>query len=90
MTSGTFAALGVRVDAVQIPDVIRQMETWIERDRSCHSVVFANLHGISEAREDEGIRTAMNGAALVVADGMPLVWLGRLRGHPMPRRVYGP
>jgi len=27
---------------------------------------------------------------LVVPDGMPLVWLGRRRGHHLPRRVYGP
>jgi N-acetylglucosaminyldiphosphoundecaprenol N-acetyl-beta-D-mannosaminyltransferase len=26
----------------------------------------------------------------VVADGMPLVWLGRSQGFPMKRRVYGP
>jgi N-acetylglucosaminyldiphosphoundecaprenol N-acetyl-beta-D-mannosaminyltransferase len=29
-------------------------------------------------------------ASLVVPDGMPLVWLGRLHGYAMPRRVYGP
>jgi len=30
-------------------------------------------------------------ADLVVADGMPLVWLGRWQGHnKMKRRVYGP
>jgi len=90
VTQPSFAALGVRVDAVQIPDVIRQMETWIEKDRSSHSIVFANLHGISEAKQDAQLKYAMNGAALVVADGMPLVWLGRLRGHAMQRRVYGP
>ena len=27
---------------------------------------------------------------MVVPDGMPLVWLGRLRGHGLRRRVYGP
>jgi exopolysaccharide biosynthesis WecB/TagA/CpsF family protein len=29
-------------------------------------------------------------ADLVVPDGFPLVWLGRRKGYPLRRRVYGP
>jgi N-acetylglucosaminyldiphosphoundecaprenol N-acetyl-beta-D-mannosaminyltransferase len=32
----------------------------------------------------------LNSADLVVADGMPLVWLGRWQGCALRRRVYGP
>lgn len=48
------------------------------------------MHGISEANTDSEFKTVVNSADLVVPDGMPLVWLGRLRGHSMRRRVYGP
>src|SRR4051794_29757004 len=33
--------------------------------------------------------SALPGARLVVADGMPLVWASRLRGTPLPERVAG-
>ncbi len=90
MMQRSFHILGVHVDAVQIPNVIRQMEDWIANGRTCHSIVFAGLHSISEANRDSRFKTIVNGADLVVADGMPLVWLGRFHGHSMRRRVYGP
>ena len=86
----TFSILDVQVDVVQIPDVVKQMEAWIAEGPASHSVVFAGMHGISEANRDSRYKTIVNGADLVVPDGMPLVWLGRLRGNSMRRRVYGP
>jgi N-acetylglucosaminyldiphosphoundecaprenol N-acetyl-beta-D-mannosaminyltransferase len=85
-----FRILGVRVDALQIPAVANRMEQWIADGRACHYIVFSTLHGISEANKDSEYKSIVNGADLVVADGMPLVWLGRLHGHAMRRRVYGP
>src|SRR2546428_14180632 len=43
-----------------------------------------------EARRDESLRAVFNAAGLAVPDGMPLVWVGRLRGRRDVRRVYGP
>ena len=90
MMRRTFRVLGVHVDAVQIPDVVTQMEDWIANGRVCHSIAFTGMHGISEAKRDSQFKMVVNSADLVVPDGMPLVWLGRLRGHSMRRRVYGP
>ena len=87
----SFRVLGVRVDAVQIPDTIGILEGWIgERGRPRY-VAVTGMHGVSEAQTDSLFREALHGADLVVADGMPLVWLGRMRGRKqMRRRVYGP
>ena len=35
-------------------------------------------------------RYILNSADLVVPDGFPLMWLGRRKGFPLQRRVYGP
>jgi N-acetylglucosaminyldiphosphoundecaprenol N-acetyl-beta-D-mannosaminyltransferase len=86
----SFEVLGVHVEAVQIPDVVTQMEDWIAEGRTCHSIAFAGLHGISEANKDSRYKSILNSADLVVPDGMPLVWLGRLHRHSVRRRVYGP
>ncbi len=88
--AGTFPVLGVAFDAMQIPDVIDQMRQWIAWRQACRYIAVAGMHGITEARHNAEFRKAVADADLVVADGMPVVWLGRLRGHSMPRRVYGP
>jgi N-acetylglucosaminyldiphosphoundecaprenol N-acetyl-beta-D-mannosaminyltransferase len=86
----TFRILGVRVDAVQIPDVVKQMEDWIADGQTCHYVAFTGMHGVSEANKNSKFKNILNSADLVVADGMPLVWLGRLNGMALTRRVSGP
>jgi N-acetylglucosaminyldiphosphoundecaprenol N-acetyl-beta-D-mannosaminyltransferase len=88
--SGPFHVLGVRVDAVQIPDVIARMEEWIARREGCRFVAVTGMHGVTEAQHDAEFKTILNAAGLVVADGMPLVWIGRRHGFEMRRRVYGP
>jgi N-acetylglucosaminyldiphosphoundecaprenol N-acetyl-beta-D-mannosaminyltransferase len=86
----SFRVLGVRVDAVQIPDVIELMERWIAARSACHFIAFSDMHVIGEAQCDPSFKHMLNSADLLVADGMPLVWLGRWHGYAMRRRVYGP
>lgn len=85
-----FKVLGVRVDAVQISDVVAQMKRWISERSDSHFVAVTGMHGVSEAHKNPRFRKILNAADLVVPDGMPLVWLGRWHGHPIRRRVYGP
>jgi N-acetylglucosaminyldiphosphoundecaprenol N-acetyl-beta-D-mannosaminyltransferase len=86
----SFRVLGVRVDAVQIPDAVRRMEDWIARRDGCRYVAVTGMHGVTEAQHDVEFKTILNSAGLVVPDGMPLVWIGRRHGFDLRRRVYGP
>jgi N-acetylglucosaminyldiphosphoundecaprenol N-acetyl-beta-D-mannosaminyltransferase len=87
----SFQVLGVRVDAVQISDVVTRLRSWIEdRESNTRFVAVTGMHGIAESRQNSHFRTILNAADLVVPDGMPLVWLGRSKGYPLRRRVYGP
>src|ERR1700747_1144784 len=85
-----YKVLGVRVHAVQIPDVMHQMNHWIATRQGCHCVAVTGMHGVIEAQHDPTFKQVLNRADLVVPDGMPLVWLGRRYGHNLERRVYGP
>jgi len=85
-----FRVLGVRVNAVQIPGVVEQIEGWIADRSRCRFIAVTGMHGVTEAQHDLLFKKVLNSADLVVPDGMPLVWLGRLRGHSLQRRVYGP
>jgi N-acetylglucosaminyldiphosphoundecaprenol N-acetyl-beta-D-mannosaminyltransferase len=79
------------VHAVQIPEVIRVLQSWIEERGPARFVAVTGMHGISVSREDRDFEAILRNASLVVADGMPLVWLGRMQGYKnMKRRVYGP
>ena len=86
----SFRVLGVRVNAVQIPDAISVMEEWIRERDLPNFVAVTGMHGVMEARHSPVFKAILDEAGLVVPDGMPLVWLGRRKGFTMRRRVYGP
>ena len=81
--------LGVGISAINIPMVLKVIDGWIHsRDR--HYICVTGVHGVMESQRDEGLRSIHNAAGLVTPDGMPLVWLSRLRGQRHVDRIYGP
>lgn len=85
-----FRVLGVRVDALQLPDVSAIIEQWVQDHGRCRYIAVTGIHGVMEAQHDPEFKRILNSADLVVPDGMPLVWLSRLKGIGLKRRVYGP
>lgn len=65
------------------------IEGWIESGDHQY-VCVTGVHGVMESQSDESLRAIHNQAGLVTPDGMPLVWLSRLRGANHVDRVYGP
>jgi len=84
-----YGVLGVWVDAVDQRRAQDVIEDWIARAEPGY-VCVSNVHSVMEARRDESLRAVLNAAGLAVPDGMPLVWVARLRGCRDVRRVYGP
>jgi N-acetylglucosaminyldiphosphoundecaprenol N-acetyl-beta-D-mannosaminyltransferase len=81
--------LGVGVSAINMDLALETIRGWIER-REQHFVTVTGVHGVMESQRDEKIRDIHNRAGMVTPDGMPLVWLSRLKGQSHVRRVYGP
>lgn len=81
--------LGVGVSAINMATALEIIEGWIAR-RESHYVCVTGVHGVMESQRDESLRRIHNQAGLVTPDGMPLVWLSRLRGFHQVDRVYGP
>ena len=46
----------MRVNAVQIPDVIELMERWIATRSACHFIAFTGMHGITETQYDPSFK----------------------------------
>jgi N-acetylglucosaminyldiphosphoundecaprenol N-acetyl-beta-D-mannosaminyltransferase len=86
----SYSVLGVRVDAVQIPDVVFQMEDWIALHGACRYIAVTDMHSLMQAQHSASFKTILQSANLVVPDGFPLMWLGRRKGFALRRRVYGP
>jgi N-acetylglucosaminyldiphosphoundecaprenol N-acetyl-beta-D-mannosaminyltransferase len=86
----SFEICGVRVHAIEMADTLKQLRSWIDGSQaSARFVAVTAMHGVAEARQNEGFRHILNSADLVVADGTPLVWFGRIKGHRLRRRVSG-
>lgn len=88
--ASSYCVLGVRVDAVQIPDVVSTMKSWIGRRGACRYIAVTDMHSLMEAQHAVSFKRILQDADLVVPDGFPLVWLGRRKGFALRRRVYGP
>lgn len=52
-------------------------------------IATPNVDILRRAAHDEGVRSLLGTADLVVADGAPVVWAARLSGRPLPERVAG-
>ena len=81
--------LGVGISAINMAMALEIIEGWIAK-RESHYVCVTGVHGVMESQRDEQLRRIHNKAGLVTPDGMPLVWLSRLKGHRHVERVYGP
>jgi len=81
--------VAIRVDAVDLDAAARVISDWARHAESKY-VCAANVHMAMEARDRPAFRAIVNGADLIVPDGMPLVWMLRLLGLRRATRVRGP
>ncbi|HEV2472839.1 MAG TPA: WecB/TagA/CpsF family glycosyltransferase [Chthonomonadales bacterium] len=88
----------MRVDAVTREQALDAIEQFAAKRRAsletgdvlaCQQVVTVNTEFVMEAQRNSAFREAINAAALVVADGVGIVWATRLRGTPVPERITG-
>jgi N-acetylglucosaminyldiphosphoundecaprenol N-acetyl-beta-D-mannosaminyltransferase len=55
-----------------------------------HCISATGAHGLVEARRNPAFGQVLKAFAINLPDGMPLVWLGRLKGAHSMQRCYGP
>ena len=53
-------------------------------------ICITGVHGVMEGQDEPTFLRILNNAFLCTPDGMPMVWMGKLRGHKEMSRVYGP
>lgn len=81
--------LGVRLDEIGLASATQHVLDWALTTAG-HYVCVANVHMLMEAFDSAEFTEVINQADLVVPDGVPLVWMMRLKGSAQQNRVYGP
>lgn len=80
---------GVPVHAVEYGQVWNLVHRWAA-ERTGRYVCFAAVATVIHARDMPAFRGALEGADLVLPDGMPVVWALRRAGAPDQVRLCGP
>ncbi len=83
-----FPVIDVRISALTFEAALSTIDAWVARGER-HYVNICTTHTVLECHDAPELAAIVNGAGMATPDGMPLVWLGRLRGHTV-ERVYGP
>ena len=81
--------LGVRVNPLDFDQALGGVADFLRR-RVKGYVCAVSVHGVLEALENPRVAQAFTDAAMVVPDGTPMVWVGRVQGHRGIRHVRGP
>ena len=85
--------LGVPVATAHLNECAAQVVRWAREPApgaGSRYVCPTSVHGLVEGWRDPAFRAILAAAALVAPDGVPLVWLGRLKGRRQMTRVFGP
>lgn len=80
--------LGLRLAAVTRDELADHVFARLNESRGGW-IVTANIDHLQRHVSDPEIARMNDGADLVVADGMPLLWAARAQGTPLPDRVAG-
>lgn len=78
----------LHVDYVTMSGALDRIEEMAKGGRGGF-VVTPNVDHVVNGERNEGLRAAYEAAALSLADGMPLLWLSRALGCPLPEKVSG-
>jgi N-acetylglucosaminyldiphosphoundecaprenol N-acetyl-beta-D-mannosaminyltransferase len=81
---------GVDIDLLSMTETVSLIKQWlIAPEANCKFVVTPNVDHIVKVQTDVGLQAAYKQAALVVADGKPVVWAANLLGIQIPGTVPG-
>lgn len=79
---------GVSFDAMSMRQVLERVEEAI-KSRTSMAISVVNVAKAVNMRKDPFLRESVKSGDLILADGMPLVWLSRLKPRSLPERVAG-
>jgi N-acetylglucosaminyldiphosphoundecaprenol N-acetyl-beta-D-mannosaminyltransferase len=80
---------GIDIDPIRLEDAAIRVVGMAKDGGPCRYVVTPNVDHVLIYQKTEALRAAYSDAALVIADGLPLVLAAQALGRPIPERVAG-
>lgn len=81
-----FRVHDVKIHALQVQDVTSIVEQWFKDDQRFRYVSSTNVNNVAIALESPQYYDAIENAAMSLPDGVPFLWLGRLKGFMLRKR----
>lgn len=81
--------LGVPVDRIGYTEWMTLIDRWVRLERRPHHVCTVNPEFVMIAQRDPIFMNILRRADLCLADGVGLLWAGRMLNRPFPERVTG-
>src|ERR1700738_693278 len=88
LSRNVFGVLGIPLDALELEALLERIDTAV-RFRTPYLLSTPNVNFLMTSRSDEEFRESLLRSDLCPVDGMPLVWIARLLGVPIQRRLSG-
>lgn len=80
--------MGLQIDKLSLDETLDVIEDFIH-SRKPHQIVVLNAAKVVKARNNKKLRDIILSADLIGPDGVPLIWVSKLLGDPLPGRVNG-
>jgi N-acetylglucosaminyldiphosphoundecaprenol N-acetyl-beta-D-mannosaminyltransferase len=84
-----FDLLGIKFSLINPNIALDQINFWIINKRKEY-ICVTPVHSLMDLRKDPDLQRIANNSGLTTPDGMPIVWLLKLKGFKHVSRVYGP
>ena len=84
-----FEVCGVYISAIDLSAACAMVSQWIKNFEKKY-VCVVPVSTVIACQSDSLYRTIVNEAGMATPDGMPIVWLGRMKGYKEIKRTYGP
>jgi N-acetylglucosaminyldiphosphoundecaprenol N-acetyl-beta-D-mannosaminyltransferase len=88
MESPQIDLMGVKIDDVTMDEAVSKIDALVDARKPVY-VVTPNVDHVVKLQRDAEFRRIYAGAAVVLADGMPLLWAGRFLGTPLKEKISG-
>jgi N-acetylglucosaminyldiphosphoundecaprenol N-acetyl-beta-D-mannosaminyltransferase len=83
-----FGVLGLPVDSLVLPAVLQKIAS-VAQDAGSLFISTPNVNFLVESQSNQAFRDSLLMSDLCLPDGMPIVWLCRLLGIPIKKRISG-
>jgi N-acetylglucosaminyldiphosphoundecaprenol N-acetyl-beta-D-mannosaminyltransferase len=88
MTTRKVRLFNTPIDALSLKETVDLVDNAITERRQLHHIAV-NVAKIVHMQTDKQLYESVVSADVINADGLPLVWVSRLFGDPIPERVAG-